>query len=136
MSDFSVSGKIQTDQIETAAEFEKVFVKELYTTFSKIKTKPSPTGLLISGRVKTSVFNPIASFKGKLDVSLKGDQVRYIYDGKIGTNFLFWVTLLIFALLFLPLVLVVAIMYSKQKKQVVEEMKRLEQRLHFAIEKM
>ncbi|NKX15823.1 hypothetical protein HGG75_05175 [Ochrobactrum pseudogrignonense] len=95
MSDFSVSGKIQTDQIDTAAEFEKVFIKELSSTFNKIKTKPSPTGLLISGRVKTSVFNPIASFKGKLDVNIKGDQVRYIYDGKIGTNFLFWLTLLI-----------------------------------------
>jgi len=134
MSDFSVTGKIQTDQIETAAEFEKLFIKELSTTFNKIKTKPSPTGLLISGRVKTSVFNPIASFKGELDVSIKGDQVRYIYDGKIGTNFLFWVTLLIFALLFLPLVLVVAMMYSKQKKQVVEEISRIDRKISFMTE--
>ena len=78
----------------------------------------------------------VASFKGKLDVNIKGDQIRYIYDGKIGTNFLFWVTLLIFALLFLPFVLVVAFMCRKQKKQVMEEMKRLEQRLFFAIDKL
>lgn len=136
MSDFSVSGKIQTDEIDTAADFEKVFVKELNSTFNKVKIKNGSNGLIISGRVKTSVFNPIASFKGKLDVNIKNSQCRYIYDGKVSTNGWFWITLLIFVILFFPLILVIVIMYHKQKNQIIEEMKRLDQRLHFAVDKL
>lgn len=135
MSDFSVSGKIETNQGMSTNEFERAFLKELSATFNKVKSKSSTSGLLISGRVKPSVFNPIASFKGKLEVSIRENQCKYIYDGKIGTNGWFWITFIIFLLIFFPLILIVILMYHKQKNQVIEEMKKLEDRLRFTIEK-
>lgn len=135
MSDFSVSGKIETNQDMSTNEFERAFLKELSSTFNKVKSKSSASGLLISGRVKPSVFNPIASFKGKLEVTTRENQCKYIYDGKIGTNGWFWITFIIFLLIFFPLILIVILMYHKQKNQVIEEMKKLEDRLKFSLEK-
>lgn len=135
MSDFSISGKIEASQDMSANEFERAFLKELSSTFNKVKSNSTASGLLISGRVKPSVFNPIASFKGKLDIHIKNNQCRYIYDGKIGTNGWFWITSIIFLLLFFPLILVIAFVYHKQKKQIIEEMKKVEDRLKFSLEK-
>lgn len=135
MSDFSISGRIETSHNLSNNEFERAFLKELSSTFTKVKSKSSPSGLLISGRVKPSVFNPIASFKGKLEVTIRENQCKYIYDGKIGTNAWFWITSIIFFLIFFPLILIVFLMYQKQKKQIIEEMKKIEDRLKFSLEK-
>lgn len=134
MSDFSISDTFQSDQPITKMELEHLFHHQMLSNFSKVKSKETADGLILSGRVKTALFNPVASFKGTLKIHTRNDKCRYIFEGTVGTNGWFWATLLLFLVLFFPLIIVLIVMYSSQKKKIREEMDRLKSAIQFSVD--
>ncbi|OCJ64173.1 hypothetical protein A6U96_10285 [Agrobacterium tumefaciens] len=86
---------------------------------------------LVTGRIKGSVFNPIISFTGTLEIEMRENKSRFRFDGKTHTNGWFWFTLLVFLLLFFPLLLVLTAMYSSQNKKLLTALEQVGDRVRF-----
>lgn len=131
MTVFSVNGVATSPQSLSRMEIEQLFRQEFERSFTNVRMKDRKGKKLVTGRIKGGVFNPVVSFTGTLEIHTKENEAQFRFDGKPHTNGWFWFTFLVFLLLFFPLLLVLAAMYSSQNKNLLTGLEQVGDRVRF-----
>ena len=127
MANFSVSKVVKGDGA-SAALVQTSIIESLKKNFDNVKVRVNEnTGCpVITGRIRTKIWNPMVSIKAELKMVEKSDRVKVLLDGATETNGWFWFTILA-SFFFWPLFIVDYFMYTSQTKASVDA---FEQSLH------
>jgi hypothetical protein len=133
MSEISIQAAFQTRQPLLPIEIEQAFIDELRPSFSKIAVTEERGVKYINGRIIPRIFNPVVSFTGSLETEAKDKKGRLQFTGRTHTNGWFWATLVLFLILFFPLLILLIIMYWQQTKKAVAGFEKARDRVQFKL---